>query len=429
MFLAKLIRGLITLVVIALLVTIFGVTSVQAQPNILNPIVIGPRVYNLCELNPGLCSPPIVVPAIPEGCLPHSLSPGAPPGSPSTSRVVYQQFPANGPLETAWYVTYDYATAEGLYITSAYFKPNPNSSWIKVLARAGLSEIFVPYQPGQPRYLDLSTFSFDLVDATADDAGRCGQLLGNPAKVIREVVDKGVLWKDDREVARGQKLILWATLDAANYNYLISYSFHDDGTIEFRGAGTAANLPGRELTSHVHNLLWRVDVDLDGPNGDSVYLSRHLEPLGSQSWTDTVEKFNNGMEGNLQWNPKEFNSLRVRSTNLNNSNGLPTSYDLRPLYRGVARHAETWMQSDMWVTRYKPRELFAPLLEMYVADQESVDNTNIVLWQNTPLLHVPRGEDGEYDANGNWKGVALAMWGGFDLRPRNLFDNTPFHTP
>ena len=24
-----------------------------------------------------------------------------------------------------------------------------------------------------------------------------------------------------------------------------------------------------------------------------------------------------------------------------------------------------------------------------------------------------------------WKGVALLMWGGIDLRPRNLFDRTP----
>ena len=50
-----------------------------------------------------------------------------------------------------------------------------------------------------------------------------------------------------------------------------------------------------------------------------------------------------------------------------------------------------------------------------------------MIWQNTPLLHVPRSEDGVFDQNGVWQGVALAMWGGFEMRPRNLFDGTPFH--
>jgi hypothetical protein len=41
------------------------------------------------------------------------------------------------------------------------------------------------------------------------------------------------------------------------------------------------------------------------------------------------------------------------------------------------------------------------------------------------MHHVPRDEDGHKDM-GLWKGVALVMWTGFDLRPRNFFDTTPF---
>jgi len=61
-----------------------------------------------------------------------------------------------------------------------------------------------------------------------------------------------------------------------------------------------------------------------------------------------------------------------------------------------------------------------------VSNNESVTNADVVLWHISPVHHLPRDEDGEFDS-GVWKGVALLMSGGFDLRPRNLFDNTPLH--
>ena len=386
-----------------------------------------PREVPFCVRYPGLCDV-TPVPVTPAGCLPHSAPPPqAELPTSSSAMATYQRFPASGALETAWYVTYDHAPAQGLFLTSAWFKPGAARPWLRVLYRAGLSEIFVPYSSGSPRYLDLSTFSFDLVDANAADRGPCGRLMGSPAKVVREVIDKGPLWKDDGAVHRGQKLRLWATLDAANYNYVIAYDFHDDGTIAFLGAGTAENLPNRELESHVHNLIWRVDVDLDGAGGDEVWLTRHVEPLGSQSWTDVAEPFAGGREGALAWKPREFNTLQVRSRGLTNAAGAPTSYDVRPLYRGVARHAEEWMRHDLYATRYRGSEVLAEQLMTYVGNRESTMGGDVVIWQNTPLLHVPRSEDGVFGANGLWQGVALAMWGGFEMRPRNLFDGTPFH--
>ena len=147
--------------------------------------------------------------------------------------------------------------------------PGPNREMTQILGEAGLSELFVPYQTGQPRFYDFS-FNFDLVVATEKDAGRCGRIVGRENKVVREVVDKGPLWKNDKSVVRGQKMLLWGTMDADNYNYIIRYEFHDDGTIKFRIAGTAVNLPSAPLEPHTHNALWRIDVNLDGAYGDSV---------------------------------------------------------------------------------------------------------------------------------------------------------------
>ncbi len=264
------------------------------------PEAPGGPIQSLCVANPNLCAGLIerLFPA-PTGCLAHSAPPD------SSPNVAYQQFPAQGALATAWRVAFDHGPSQGLYITGAFFKPGPTRPWVRVLWRAGLSELFVPYAVGSPRYLDLSTYSFDLVDATSADAGPCGILLGSPAKVIKEVRDKGPLWKDDKKIRRGQVMALWGTLDAANYNYIIEYDFHDDGTISFRTGATAANLPGHQEMAHVHNAIWRLDVDLDGWAGDSVKVLRHNEPLGSASWTDDIVAFNGGHEGWVDWLPTD----------------------------------------------------------------------------------------------------------------------------
>ena len=359
-------------------------------------------------------------------CITHSDPPNSTfPPNPSNSTVTYQQFPADGALQTAWYVTFDSAKKKALFITGAYFKTSPNRKWIQVLGRAGLSELYVPYQSGNPRFYDFGNFDFDLVNANPNDAGGCGKIIGRDGKVVREIVDKGPLWKNDQMVFRGQKLILWGTLDAANYNYIVRYEFHDDGTIKFRVAGTAVNLPYSPSEPHMHNALWRIDVNLNGASGDSVNVLRHLETVDEFMWKNVVEPFNSGKEGSMNFVPTEFTQVQVIDINLANGEEKPPAYDLRPLYRGVARHKAKFMRSDFWVTVNKPEQQYFPELQNYV-NNESIVNADVVLWHVTPLLHVPRSEDGGF-IEGHWKGVALAMWGGFDMRPRNLFGKTPFY--
>lgn len=361
----------------------------------------------------------------PAGCLVHSSYPDAAltASDGGSSSVAYQQFPApwagdsEPSLETAWFVTFDHAPHQAVFLTGAWFKPGPAESFVKVLDRTGLSELYVFYRGGGT-YGELAQASMRLLQARGQDAGPCGLIVGRSGLVVREVVDKGVLWKDGQRVVRGQLMALWGTIDVENYNYVLKYEFHDDGTIRATAAPTAQNLPGRRSIAHTHIAFWRIDVDLGGADGDSAYVLRHLEDVTSGSWSDTREAFNGGTEGALAIEATEFTQLQVA--------GGGRTYDLRPLFRGLARHHLSWTRYDFATSVAAAGETHFPHLDRYVADRQSVTDADVVLWHATSLLHVPRGEDGRF-VNGDWQGVALAMPAGFEFRPRDLFDRTPFH--
>jgi primary-amine oxidase len=345
-------------------------------------------------------------------------SSGAPPNE------VVQEFPAGASMQTAWRVRFGHATGKGLFITGAWFKRGPTQPWMQVLYDARVADLFVPYHSGSPRYYDLSSFNFDLVPANANDRGCCGTILDS--FVIKEVIDYGPAWKDDEQVRRGQELVLWATIDAANYNYILRYGFRDDGTITFRSGATARNLPGREMEAHMHNALWRLDIDLNGASHDSAMVMTHSENIAGLTASDSAVGFNGGKEGFVDWDPVNWTEIGVEDTQTLNTSGKHISYDLMPMRMGTARHKENFTHHDFWVTRYHGTDLNYTQLPTYIGDTESIVDNDIVVWTMSSMHHLPRQEDGRYEGE-FWKGVALVMWGGFDLRPRNLFDGTPLH--
>ena len=81
----------------------------------------------------------------------------------------------------------------------------------------------------------------------------------------------GLAWMNDSNARRGQEVVLWGTIDAYNYNNVVLWSFRDDGAVEGKYGATALNLPGAESIAHMHTPIWRLDIDLDGFQGDSVH--------------------------------------------------------------------------------------------------------------------------------------------------------------
>ena len=88
----------------------------------------------------------------------------------------------------------------------------------------------------------------------------------------------------------------------------------------------------------MHDAYWRIDIDLIDSEKNSAMIMRHLEDPQSLSAEDLKEPFNGGVEGGMDWDPKEFSMIRIESERLN-ANGKKMSYDLLPMkwgHRGIA---------------------------------------------------------------------------------------------
>src|SRR5207244_11565610 len=141
---------------------------------------------------------------------------------------IIHEFPIVRPAQTAWKVRYlANNPGPGLVITGAWFKTSPNDGWLKVLENIRLSEIFVPYNNGTRIYDIGAQGNYSLLKHTAEDAGPHGTVL-HEGRVIKEIRDLGPLWKYYNKVRSAQDLVLWSTMGAGDYNYIMEYSFRRD---------------------------------------------------------------------------------------------------------------------------------------------------------------------------------------------------------
>lgn len=363
---------------------------------------------------------------------PKGVKPLAPPDE------IIQEFPAGGDMQTAWkvhYIAHERTNpGPGLTIVGAWLKTSPKADWLKVIGSIRLSEIYVPYNNGTQIHDIGAQGQYGLLEHSQADAGAHGKLLNNN-RVIKELRDTGVLWKYYKQVRRGQELVLWSTLSAGNYNYIMEYSFRCDGQVMARLGSTGQNFGNHETIGHMHHGCWRIDVDLGDPTKNTVYLVRRVESKGKdkEQGKDVAALFNGGVEGGADWNAREFTRLRVDST-LKNEAGKTVSYELWPHARtGSPRHwgrGDEFTHHDYWVTPHDVREQYYGRVHQFAAQKRKISNANVVLWYLSPAYHLPRDEDGLFTGPGGRiqvRGVAMTTWCGFELRPRNVFDKSPLY--
>ncbi len=258
------------------------------------------------------------------------------------------------------------------------------------------------------------------------------------ATVIKEVRDRGVIWKDYAHgVRRGREMVLWGGLQAGNYMYLMSYSFHDDGTIALRVGATGQNLPGQRQEAHVHSAHWRIDMDLVDGRKNSAMLMRHVE--------DPHEPGRRGHQGPLQRRHGRRRQLGPQGIHddprgVREEERARRDDRLRPDAPAV-RHAPAQRAV------HPPRPLGQPgasgtadgvPVHQPAGDRQGRGDRSSRRTSSSgairPCTTSRRNEDGMpgggrrlWPGDDAWEGSALVMWSGVDLRPRNLFDRTPFY--
>lgn len=222
-----------------------------------------------------------------------------------------------------------------------------------------------------------------------------------------------------------------------------SRTIHDETAEEDTRYGTLIdhNIVG---TTHQHIYNFRLDLDVDGEQNSL----REIDPVVAEN-TDggprksvmiTKERVVSTEQDSVQ----KFDPSTVRlMTNPNKENrmGYPVGYQIipfaggtHPIAKGALFSEDEWlykrvsfMDKQIWVTQYKPEERFPEGkypnraktdtgLKTFVADDESIENVDTVLWMTTGATHVARAEE--------WP-IMPTEYVHSMLKPWNFFDQTP----
>jgi len=283
--------------------------------------------------------------------------------------------------------------------------------------------------------------------------------------------DAGILFKhtDFRDesviVTRGRKLIIQQIFTAANYEYVVAWVFHQDGTIQpeikltgilntyamdpdedTHGWGTQV-YTGVNAHNHQHLFCLRVDANVDGPN-NTVFMADAVPseaPVGSpenfygNAFYAKKTKLATTGQAKTDYNGATSRTWEIANTNkLNPYSKKPVSYKLvsrevpglmpkegslvwkRAAFARHAVHVTKYRDDQLWPAgRHVPQTSGEPSrgLPEWIGDgTESVDNTDIVLWHTFGVTHFPTPEDFP---------VMPAEPMTLLLRPRNFFARNP----
>ncbi|MCZ2859950.1 primary-amine oxidase [Blastococcus sp. VKM Ac-2987] len=352
-----------------------------------------------------------------------------------------------------------------------------------IMYRAALSEMVVPYGDTAPTHWNKNVFDMGEVgmglmanpltlgcdclgeifyfDGVVNDS--LGNAVTIPNAICMHEEDYGIAWKhtDFRtgvvEVRRSRRLVISFIATVGNYEYGFFWYLYTDGNIEYEVKLTGVlttgaiaegekprygNLvaPGLYGPHHQHHFNVRMDMCVDGP-GNSVYeVDSVPEPdpalnPHSNAWITRETLVASEAEGARDWEFSTARYWKVVNPSKVNELGSPVGYKLMPrdvvpsmLQEGSAIYDRArFVQHNLWVTRYEPRELYAagdyPYqspdaqgLPEYLADDAPLEDTDVVLWYTVGAHHVVRPED--------WP-VMPCAYIGFMLKPVGFFDGNP----
>jgi primary-amine oxidase len=268
----------------------------------------------------------------------------------------------------------------------------------------------------------------------------------------------------------GRELVLRSAAAIGNYDYLMDWRFHQDGTIEVAVGATgvietksttqknaadhAADHAGADApadygqfvadntvgVNHDHFFSFRLDMDVDGP-ANSFMADRMVQKLLPN---DSMRKSIWVVEHSVAAREKDaIMDIHLErpsmwlfiNPNVKGPLGYPTGYEIMAgataksllLPDDPPQKLGAFSEHQFWVTPYDPAQRYAagtyPTsskgtdgLAVWTQANRPIENTDLVGWYTLGFHHMPRVED--------WP-VMPTMWHSFQIRPFNFFAANP----
>jgi primary-amine oxidase len=290
---------------------------------------------------------------------------------------------------------------------------------------------------------------------------------GSPREISNAVClheeDYGVQWRHrslrtgETEVRRSRRLVISTFMTLGNYDYGLFWYLYQDGTIQCEikltgimstGAVPPGEMPrfgtlcapGLYAPNHQHIFNVRLDMAVDGDRNTVYEIDSEAVPPGegnplSNAWVTRATALRRESEAHRSIDPLKGRYWKVVNPHSQNALGEPVAYKLMPgenvgHFFGADAPALAragFIDKHLWVTRYDPTERYAsgdfPYqhpggagLPAYVAQDRSIEDTDVVVWYTFGSHHVPRPED--------WP-VTPVAYVGFHLKPLGFFDGNP----
>ncbi|XP_037648199.1 retina-specific copper amine oxidase [Sebastes umbrosus] len=257
--------------------------------------------------------------------------------------------------------------------------------------------------------------------------------------------------------------LVFRTITAiGNYDYMWDFIFYQSGSVEAKVHATGyisssylvdgSLKHGNQVADkvlgniHTHFLNFKVDLDVLGVKNffqtkDMEYVNMSLPwmPDHSAMVPQLVEKqLKTEQEAALRYGTKTPRYLHIAS-NKTNKWGHQRSYRLQVLsFTGdhlpesqPDERAMSWARYKVAITKHKDLEqtssslynqadMWTPAVDFskYIADDESIEDEDLVAWVTTGFLHIPHSEDIPNT-------VTVGNGGGVLLRPHNYFEGDP----
>ena len=287
---------------------------------------------------------------------------------------------------------------------------------------------------------------------------------GHPAWRHHESVYDGIPGLANHHTRRATELVVRMVSTIGNYDYFQDYVFTQDGRLRIRLISTGVDAvkgvlsqtiadptaaqdtsvgtliaPYRVGVNHDHYFSYRIDMDVDGTDNhfDRLKLRAIQQPASAPRrgiWGLVPQRVGTEKQAQTKMAADKPALLVFSSGQRTNKMGYPSAYQLimpniKPLvtqFDEVFKRAY-FVQNNLWVTRFKRDEIFASGMQInqsapylglpeYIADNESLENTDLVGWATIGFHHVPMAED--------WP-VMPSKVDEIILKPRNFFDRNP----